>query len=111
MYPEETKKYGIKKIKECGKKISFTPQKCETIHPLKWKDIEEVYFIVVDSPQLDKIRKKYKLPKRELVCYLRFSIANIYYKGGSNWRDERLAKRLCFLYSLFKPSYVNMGRY
>lgn len=65
MYPEEATKYGVKEIRECGEMVSFVPKKCQVVHPPRWKEIDEVYFIVVDAPQLDQIRKKYGLPKRE----------------------------------------------
>ena len=62
MYSEEVKKYGIKKIAECGEVIHFTPKTCEIVHHSTWKEMEEIYLIVVDAPELDKIRKKYGLP-------------------------------------------------
>jgi hypothetical protein len=65
MYPYETKQYGIKEMEESGEKIVFTPIKCQVAQPTNWKGIDEVYFIVVDAPQLDQIREKYGLPKQD----------------------------------------------
>lgn len=73
-YPEETKKYGIKQIKECGEMISFVPKKCQVAHPFRWEKIEEVYFIVVDAPQLDKIRKQYGLPKQKYDFHITIGV-------------------------------------
>lgn len=65
IYPHEIKEYGMKHIAECGKRISFSPKECKMAHPPKLESIENVYFIVVDAPELDRIRKKYGLPHRE----------------------------------------------
>ena len=70
MDSEETAKYGIKEIKEYGEEISFIPQECQVVHPLKWKKMDEVYFIVVEAPELDEIRGKYGLPKREYAFHI-----------------------------------------
>ena len=74
MYPEEATKYGVKEIKECGEMISFVPKKCQVVHPPRWKEIDEVYFIVVDAPQLDQIREKYGLPKREYDFHITIGV-------------------------------------
>lgn len=65
IYPEEMSKYGVKEIKECGEMISFVPTKCQVAHPLRLKEIDEVYLVIVEAPQLDNIREKYGLPKRK----------------------------------------------
>ncbi len=65
MYPDEVKNYGIGEIQEAGEIIYFTPIECKVVHPPQWKEIDEVFFVVVEAPQLDQIRKKYGLPKRE----------------------------------------------
>jgi len=65
IYHDEMTKFMIDEIQECGQVISFTPKSCDVVHPPKWSEIDEVYFIVVDAPQLDQIREKYGLPKRE----------------------------------------------
>ncbi len=74
MYPEETAKYGIKDMKECGEMVFFVPKKCQVVHPPRWKEIDEVYFIVVDAPQLDKIREKYGLPKQEYDFHITIGV-------------------------------------
>lgn len=63
MSAKETEKNGIKKVEECGQVISFIPQTCEIVHPHQLKDIDEVYIINVEAPQLERIREKYGLPK------------------------------------------------
>lgn len=74
IYPDETTKYGIKEMEECGEVISFVPKKCQVVHPPRWKEIDEVYFIVVDAPQLDQIREKYGLPKREYDFHITIGV-------------------------------------
>jgi hypothetical protein len=63
MYKDETAQYGIQKIDECGQKICFTLKSCQVVHPPTWKEIDEVYLIVVDAPELHRIRKKYGMPR------------------------------------------------
>lgn len=63
-YKDETKKYGIEKIDECGQEICFTLKSCEIVHPLlRLQEMDEVYVIVVDAPELNRIRSKYGVPK------------------------------------------------
>jgi len=65
IYQEEMGKYNLDEIKECGNTISFIPKGCQIIRPVSWPEMEQVCFIVVESPELDRIRKKYGLPKGE----------------------------------------------
>lgn len=72
--PEETERYRLKEIQECGDVIPFTLKRCEVVHPPKWKEIDELYLIVVESPELDKIRKKYGLPKQEYDFHITIGV-------------------------------------
>jgi hypothetical protein len=74
VYPDEMEKYGIKKIPECGELIYFTPKACKIEHPPKWKGIDEVYFIVVEAPQLEMIRKKYGLPLQNFDFHITIGV-------------------------------------
>lgn len=60
--PAESKKYGIESIQECGEKINFVPKGCKVVHPPTWPEMEEVYFIEVEAPVLNRIRAQYGLP-------------------------------------------------
>ena len=73
-YPEEMEKYGVQEMEEEGLSVSFTPRSCQIVHPPRWKEIDEVYFIVVDAPQLDKLREKYGLPKREYDFHITIGV-------------------------------------
>lgn len=74
IFPDEVTKYGIEEIEECGEIIHFKLIDCKVVHPAKWQEIDEVYFIVIDSPQLDLIRQKYGLPKREYDFHITIGI-------------------------------------
>lgn len=74
VYPEEMKKYNVQCIEECGTSIQFIPRSCQIVHPPRWEEIDEVYFIVVDVPQLDDLRKKYGLPKREYDFHITIGV-------------------------------------
>lgn len=65
IYPNEMKQYNIQQIDETGLTIFFQPVECKLVTPPNGKEMGEVYFLVVDSPQLDQIREKYGLPNRE----------------------------------------------
>jgi len=74
MYEDEVKKYGIGEIQECGEKIYFTPKECKIVHPPRWQEMDEVYFIVVEAPELDRIRKKYGLTKKEYDFHITIGV-------------------------------------
>jgi hypothetical protein len=63
IYPGEMKKDEVEKIQEYGDIIYFTPKSCQIVHPKKWKEVDQVYLLVVEAPKLDRIREKYGLPK------------------------------------------------
>ena len=64
MDSQEVRNYGIKEIQQCGELIYFTPKECKIVHPPRWQEIDEVYIIVVEAPELDRIRNQYGLPMR-----------------------------------------------
>lgn len=74
IYPQEMEEYGIRQIEECGETISFCPQRCQVVHPSRMKGVDEVYFIVVEAPELDEIRAKYGLPKREYAFHITIGV-------------------------------------
>jgi len=74
VYPEEMQKYKLNKIAECGKTIYFTLKTCKVVHPSTWKEVDEVYVIVVEAPELEKIRKKYGLPKQTYEFHITIGI-------------------------------------
>ena len=45
--------------------ISFTLKECQIVHPLRLKEIDEVYLITIESPELDTIRQELELPKKK----------------------------------------------
>ena len=74
IYSDEVEKYGIDEIQECGEKIDFTPKECKIVHPPNWHKIDEVYFVAIESPRLDQIRKKYGLPKSEYEFHITIGV-------------------------------------
>ena len=63
MYGDEIKDEDVV-IKEIGKDISFKLGKFYSTNPMGWDEMERVWFITVDSPELEKLRNKYKLSKK-----------------------------------------------
>ena len=49
-------------ISEIGEEVSFSFQDIKSTNPLGWDDMEQVWFVALDAPELKEIRKKYKLP-------------------------------------------------
>lgn len=74
IYPDEMVQYDIDEIQETGQIIFFEAKDCRIVKPPRWKEIEEVYFIVVDSPELDKMREQYGLPKREYEFHITIGV-------------------------------------
>lgn len=64
MDPGEVEKYGVGKIQEFGERVDFVLKECHVVHPPQWREIDEVYFVAVEAPELDRIREKYGLPKK-----------------------------------------------
>lgn len=73
IYPDEMEKFAIGDIDECGKRISFALRAGEVVHPPKWV-YDEVFFLSVDAPELDKIREKYGLPKRGFPYHITIGV-------------------------------------
>lgn len=71
IYPDEME--GIQGIEECGKLIDFTPQGCQVVHPPRLP-VDQVYFITVDAPDLDALREKYGLPRRQYDYHITIGV-------------------------------------
>ena len=71
---DELRKYGVEEIQECGEIIHFTLKDCKIVRPPRWQEIDQVYFIVIEAPQLDQIRQKYGLPKREYEFHITIGV-------------------------------------
>jgi hypothetical protein len=48
-------------IKEIGQEFSFSLTGAKHVKPDGWDEVKKVYFLTVDSPELEDLRKKYKL--------------------------------------------------
>ena len=59
---------NIAEVAGCGSKIIFTPKKCEIVRLTQpsslLQNVEEIYLLVVEAPQLDQIREKYGLSEQ-----------------------------------------------
>ena len=51
-------------IDEIGESFEFFVEGLHTVEPDGWEEVKNVYFITVDAPQLEKLRKKYGLPSK-----------------------------------------------
>jgi len=51
-------------IKEVGKEFNFSLGALKSTTPKTWDDVEKVYFLQIDSPDLENLRNKYGLPKK-----------------------------------------------
>jgi len=54
---------NLEEIKELGEEFEFKTGKTYSVEPAGWKEMSEVWFMDIDSPALEKLRQKYKLPK------------------------------------------------
>lgn len=78
IYAEEAQQYGITDITECGQTIFFRVKECQVAHPPKMAGVDEVYFIVVEAPELDLIREKYGLPKKKYDFHITIGVKPSY---------------------------------
>ncbi len=75
IYPDEVKKYGITKVPECGRVIDFTPKECQVVvKPPTWQEVDALYLVVVEAPELDAIRRKYELPHRKYDYHITIGV-------------------------------------
>ena len=51
-------------IKELGEEFYFKLSDVKSTNPEGWDEVKKVYFVEVESPELEKLRQKYDLPKR-----------------------------------------------
>src|SRR3990172_955446 len=58
---EEKAKEGWGRIKELGEEFSFTIEKCYSLKPALWPEMEQVYFLTVNSQDLERLRERYLL--------------------------------------------------
>lgn len=63
MYEDEVKDKNLK-IKEIGKEFNFSLGELKSTKPEGWDDISKVYFLQIDSPELQDFREKYGLSKK-----------------------------------------------
>lgn len=59
----EYKDNDLESIKEVGQEFNFTFKNIKSTNPDGWDEMKKVYFVQVESLGLEKLRKKYGLPK------------------------------------------------
>ena len=52
---------NLNNIKEIGKEFSFQLGELKSLNPYGWDEMDKVWFLTVISPELENLRKKYKL--------------------------------------------------
>lgn len=63
IYVDEYNDNNLEDIKEIGEEFEFKTGKIYSVNPEGWKEVSEVWFMDIDSPDLEKLRQKYNLPK------------------------------------------------
>ena len=61
---DEYKDNDLGKIKEIGQEFEFKFKDVKSVDPDGWDEMKNVYFIRVNSPDLEKLRNKYNLSKK-----------------------------------------------
>jgi hypothetical protein len=66
IYPDETQRLHKKRrrVKEVGEEFDFSVDKMFVTQPSDWDGVQDVYFLIVKSPQLEALRKKYGLSRK-----------------------------------------------
>ena len=60
---DEYKNNNLENIKEIGQEFNFKIKDVKSTNPDGWNEVKEVYFIEVESKELENLRQKYKLSK------------------------------------------------
>jgi len=50
-------------ISEIGEEFPFKVIGIKSVKPKNWEEMERLWFVEVESPEIEKLRQKYKLPK------------------------------------------------
>jgi len=74
IYSDEIQDYQLSEIEEMGMRLGFMPRKCLIVHPSDWKEIDQVFCIVVEAPELDEIRVRYGLPMRRYEFHITIGV-------------------------------------
>ena len=61
---DEFNESEISDIKEIGNDFSFQLKDVKSVNPSSWGEMERVWFIEVESTELEELRKKYGLSKK-----------------------------------------------
>lgn len=57
---------GLGELKELGDAFSFEITNLSAFQPMRWPDVEKVYFLRLHCPELERLREKFLLPSRIL---------------------------------------------
>ena len=60
---DEYEDHDLGEIKEIGQEFNFRFKGLRKVDPEGWDEMSQVYFIEVESPELEKLRKRYGLSK------------------------------------------------
>ena len=75
-FPSEIEK--ISEIAECSKEIDFDPKRCEIVYlenPNPFlPNVKELYLLIIEAPQLDRIREKYGLLKQSYPFHITLGV-------------------------------------
>jgi len=63
MYEDEVKDKNLE-IKEIGEEFNFSLGELKSTKPEGWDEVDKVYFLQIDSPELQDLREKYGLSKK-----------------------------------------------
>ncbi|MDX8430418.1 MAG: hypothetical protein SNF33_01220 [Candidatus Algichlamydia australiensis] len=71
IFPNEYKKI---EFEELGMSIPFQLKGYGSVKPQKLEGVDEVYFLVIEAPELDAIRKKYGLPQKKYEFHITIGV-------------------------------------
>jgi hypothetical protein len=61
---DEYKENNLEEVEEIGQEFNFTFKDIKSANPHGWDEMKKVYFIRVESPELEELRSKYGLSKK-----------------------------------------------
>jgi hypothetical protein len=74
MSASEVQKQNIGTLAESGQEIPFSIIAFGSIAPERWKGVERVWFLVIESPALDQLRIKYGLTPKDISYHITVAV-------------------------------------
>ncbi len=90
IYAAEAARYKMGKLEEAGRTVHFHVCRCEIVATERDPAIDSYYFLIIESPELSEIRRKYGLPQPKYPFHITIGVkyADLEYQDAPQALDE-----------------------